>query len=99
MPGIIKRPRTRSDLSEIWDYIAADNETQADAFVDLIDPKFQALAGHPNLGRSREELEEGLRSFPVGKYVIFYRAIPAGVEIVRVLHGSRDLNAILNSDD
>jgi len=74
MPVIIKRPRARSDLSEIWDYIAADNETLADAFVDLIDQKFQALAGHPNLGRSRDELEEGLRSFPVGKYVIFYRS-------------------------
>jgi toxin ParE1/3/4 len=74
MPSIIKRPRARIDLSEIWDYIAADNETRADDFVDLIDQKFQALAGHPNLGRSREELEEGLRSFPVGKYVIFYRA-------------------------
>jgi toxin ParE1/3/4 len=72
---------------------------RADAFVDLIDQKFQALAGHPNPGRSRDELEEGLRSFPVGKYVIFYRAIPEGVEIVRVLHGSRDLTAILNADD
>ena len=99
MPIIIKRPRARSDLSEIWDYIAADNDTRADAFVDLIDQKFQALAGHPNLGRSRDELEEGLRSFPVGKYVIFYRVIPEVVEIVRVLHGSRDLNAIFTSDD
>ena len=99
MPLIIKRPRARSDLTEIWNYIAADNETRADAFVDLIDQKFQALAAHPNLGRSRNELEEGLRSFPVGNYVIFYRAIPAGVEIVRVLHGSRDLNAFFTSDD
>jgi toxin ParE1/3/4 len=99
MPSIIKRPRARSDLSEIWDYIAEDNDTRADAFVDLIDQKFQALAGHPHLGRSRDELEEGLRSFPVGRYVVFYRVIPAGVEIVRVLHGSRDLNAIFYSDD
>ena len=99
MPIIIKRPRARSDLSEIWNYIAEDNETRADAFVDLIDQKFQALASHPSLGRSRNELEEGLRSFPVGMYIIFYRVIPAGVEIVRVLHGSRDLNAIFTSDD
>jgi len=49
MPSIIKRPRARSDLSEIWDYIAADNETRADAFVDLIDRKFQALASHPDI--------------------------------------------------
>jgi len=99
MPIIIKRPRARSDLSEIWNYIAEGNETLADAFVGLIDQKFHGLAGHPNLGRSRNELEEGLRSFPVGMYIIFYRVIPAGVEIVRVLHGSRDLNAIFNSDD
>ena len=58
---------------------------------------FRHLASHPNLGRSRDELAEGLRSFPVGRYVIFYRAIPEGVEIVRVLHGSRDLNAIFTS--
>ena len=99
MPIIIKRPRARGDLTEIWDYIAADNEMRADTFVDLIDQKFQALSSHPNLGRSRDKIEEGLRSFPVGNYVIFYRVIPAGVEIVRVLHGSRELIAILNSDD
>lgn len=99
MPIIIKRPLARDDLSEIWDYIADDNERQADTFVDLIDQKFQELARHPNMGRSREELDEGLRSFPVGRYVIFYRIIPEGIEIIRVLHGSRDLNAIFAFDD
>jgi len=96
MPIIIKRPLVRSDLAEIWDYIAEDNESPADAFVDFIDKKFQQLASHPNMGRPRDELEEGLRSFPVGRYVIFYRVMPKGIEIVRVLHGSRDLNAIFN---
>lgn len=99
MPVITKRPLARSDLSEIWDYIAADNETRADAFVDLIDRKIQALAGQPNMGRARDELAEGLRSFPVGRHVIFYRVVPHGIEIVRILHGSRDLNAIFNPDD
>ena len=79
MPVIIKRPLARIDLSEIWDYIADDNETRADAFIDLIDQKFQALANHPNMGRSRDELAEGLRSFPVGKYVIFYLVISKGI--------------------
>jgi toxin ParE1/3/4 len=71
MPIIIKRPRVLSDLAEIWDYIAADNETRADPFVDLIDHKFQALASHPNLGRSREELEADLRSFPLASMSFF----------------------------
>jgi toxin ParE1/3/4 len=99
VPVIIKRPLARSDLAEIWDYIADDNETRADAFVDLIDQKLQALASHPDMGRSRDELEEGLRSFPVGRYVIFYRVIPEGVEIARVLHGSRDIDTVFNPDD
>lgn len=81
MPVIIKRPLARSDLSEIWDYIADDNETRADAFVDLIDQKFQALASQPKMGRARDELVEGLRSFPVGRHVIFYRVLPGGIEI------------------
>lgn len=99
MPTIVKRPLARNDLAEIWDYIADDNENRADAFVDLIDQKFQELASHPNMGRSRDELAQGLRSFPVGRYVIFYRPMPEGVEIIRVLHGSRDLNAIFKTDD
>ena len=70
MPLIFKRLLARSDLTEIWDYIADDNETRADAFIDSIDQKFQTLASHPNMGRSREELAEGLRSFPIGRHVI-----------------------------
>jgi len=48
------------------------------------------LAQQSGFGRRREALVEGLRSFPVGRYVIFYLAVPGGVQIVRVLHGARD---------
>jgi toxin ParE1/3/4 len=44
----------------------------------------------PQLGRRREELSPRLRSFPVGRYVIFYRPLENGIEIARVLHGARD---------
>jgi toxin ParE1/3/4 len=89
--GASARPRTKADLSEIWDFIADDSDEQADAFIDLIDQKFQLLAQQSGLGRRRDELAEGLRSFPVGRYVIFYLAIAGGVQIVRVLHGARDI--------
>jgi toxin ParE1/3/4 len=81
MPVIIKLDRAKSDLVEIWDYIADDSEARADAFVDMIDQKLQGLASSPGMGRARDEIAEGLRSFPVGRYVIFYRPIPEGVEI------------------
>ena len=93
MPVVIKRPRAKIDLIEIWDYIADDSEVRADAFIDRIDQKFRTLAQRPLIGRLRDELAVGLRSFPVGRYVIFYRPLSNGVEIVRVLHSARDLNA------
>jgi len=93
MPVIIKRPRAKIDLIEIWDYIADDSEARADTFIDRIDQKFRTLAQRPAIGRLRDELAADLRSFPVGRYVIYYRPLPNGVEIVRVLHSARDLNA------
>ena len=49
------------------------------------------LAENPLAGRRQDELSQGLRSFPVGKYVIFYKAIDVSIRIVRVLHGARNI--------
>jgi len=84
MPVIIERPRAKTDLAEIWDYIADDSEARADAFVEKIDETFKTLAARPHIGRKRDELGEDLRSLPVGRYVIFYRPLPDGIEIIRV---------------
>jgi len=99
MPYIVKRPRVKTDLVEIWEYIADDSEAYADIFIETIDRKFLALAEQPSIGRARDELEIGLRSLPVGRYVIFYRQITQGIEIVRVLHGARDVETIFHQDD
>jgi toxin ParE1/3/4 len=88
-----------ADLADIWAFIAEDSVRHADRFAVLIDGHCQALARRPNLGRSRPELAPELRSFPVGQYVIFYVPLPQGVEIVRVLHGARDIESILQEDD
>jgi toxin ParE1/3/4 len=50
------------------------------------------------LGRTREELAPELRSFPFGRYVIFYEVIPDGMAIVRVLHGARDLGRLFEGE-
>ncbi len=65
MSIVLLRPRARDDIADIWGYIAEDSELQADAFVDRLDEKFQLLARQPGLGRVRQELALGLRSFPV----------------------------------
>ena len=99
MAVIVLQPRAKADLSDIWQFIAEDSDDQADAFIDLIDQKFQLLAQQAELGRRREELAEGLRSFPVGRYVIFYLPVPGGVQIVRLLHGARDIEAAVTKPD
>lgn len=63
---IVLQPRAKADLAEIWEFIADDSDDQADAFIDLIDQKVQVLAHQPGIGRRRDELANGLRSFPVG---------------------------------
>lgn len=94
MPSLVARPRALTDLAEIWAYIAEDSPERADAFADLLAAKFETLARRPGIGRPRPELAENLRSFTIGRYVIFYLPLFRGVEIVRVLHGSRDIDAI-----
>ncbi|MFT5142831.1 MAG: toxin ParE1/3/4 [Rhodothermales bacterium] len=88
-------PRARLDLFEIWDYIATDSVVQADKMSDALDGLLSLLAENPEMGRDRSELEPGLRSFPTGHYVIFYNAVQGGIEVLRVLHGARDIPDIL----
>jgi toxin ParE1/3/4 len=87
-------PRAISDLIEIWSYIADDSVANADAFIDKLYETIQLLARQPGSGRHREELAPGIQSFPFGRYIIFYRAVGSAIEIVRVLHGARDIENI-----
>ena len=87
-------PRASSDLIEIWIYIADDSVANADAFIDKLYQAIQVLARQPGSGRHREELAPGIQSFPFGRYIIFYRVVAGAVEIVRVLHGARDIENI-----
>lgn len=89
----LKSPQAEIDLTAIWDYIAADNLRAADTLLDRIDAIFDMLAETPFAGRERSELRTGLRSFPVGNYLIFYVPTPDGVEVVRVMHGHQDIGA------
>lgn len=94
MAIVVKRPLAELDLLDIWDYIADDSMDRADEFLDRIEEKLNLLARNPGLGRRRDELLPGLQSFPIGNYVVFYREIEGGIDVIRVLRGSRDIEAI-----
>jgi toxin ParE1/3/4 len=87
----------KEDMGEIWSYIAREGGSEAaDRLVDRISEGFPTLADFPGMGQSRLELAPSMRSFPVGNYLIFYQPIDNGIEVVRVLHGARDLPRIFN---
>lgn len=92
MPRVTRRPLAEADILEIWDYIADDNPAAADRWVDRLDEKLRLLATQPMLGRARDELTVGIRSMPVGRYVVFYVPLEDGIDVVRVLHGARDID-------
>ena len=89
MTQVYKHPRAESDLIAIWRYIAEDSPVNADRFLDRLDETFAVLAEMPGMGHARPDLATGLRMFPVGNYLIFYRPGEDGIEVVRVLHGRR----------
>jgi len=92
MTTIFKTSQAETDLLEIWLYIAQNNPLSADRLLETIAEKCHLIATFPEMGRERSELAVGLRSFPVENYIIFYRPIENGIEIIRVLHSSRDIN-------
>ncbi len=93
---VIKTKRAESDLEDIWHYIAQDSVLAADKVLDDIETQCRLIATQPRMGRARPELTHpDLRSFPVGRYLIFYTTLPDGIEIVRVLHSARELDILL----
>jgi len=97
MASVHRSPLARQDYRDIWRYIANDNPAAANRLLWRIDAKLERYADNPRRGATRDNLTPGLRSFPVGNYLVFYRIVPDGIELVRVLHGARDLNALFRS--
>lgn len=90
--GIVHRTaQSEEDLIEIWLYIAQDNPAAADRVLDDIEQCFNMLVDNPQMGRYRPDIAPELRYFISGKYLILYRTLNDGVQIVRVIHGARDL--------
>ncbi|PHS12254.1 MAG: plasmid stabilization protein [Kangiella sp.] len=94
MSELILSPEAEQDLIDIWAYIAEDSPVNADNYTDKLHDKGYILADNPQMGTVRPDLMDELRCFPVDHYVLYYREINNGIELVRVLHASRDIYAI-----
>ncbi|KYC41996.1 plasmid stabilization protein [Scytonema hofmannii PCC 7110] len=82
------------DLENIWNYVAEYSPQAADNLFDKLREKFPKVAKFPQMGQQRFNLAPSLRSFPVGSYLIFYRPIDQGIEIVRILRGTQNIEQI-----
>jgi len=92
-------PPARAELAGIWEYTAIHSGSGSTANRQLKSFRdcFSLLARNPLIGRLRDhDLRPGLRSFPVAEFVVFYRVADNELLILHILHGSRNIEELLN---
>lgn len=82
------------DLNEICEFIGQTNIKAASKLFDTIREKCKLVSSFPNMGKDYSEILSNLRGFIVDDYIVFYYPLENGIEIVRVVYGKRDLNAV-----
>ncbi len=91
-------PASADDVREICEFIAIENVSAATVLLLEIEATCERLARQPGLGARRDDLLQGVRLFPVRKnYALFYRPLPGGIEIVRVIHAARDFSRLFET--
>jgi toxin ParE1/3/4 len=102
---IVRRRAAIEDLADqtAW-YIVHASQAVADRFVEAVERALQALLDTPGIGAPRPRANPALRDLrmhPVRgfeSHLIFYRPLTDGIELIRVLHGARDIEAVLKDD-
>jgi toxin ParE1/3/4 len=87
--------RAGEDIAEIHAYIASDNSAAADRLVCEFFDLFKLLARNSAMGELRDDLRKDLRIMSHSSYAVCFKPISEGVEIVTVLHSSRDIHLLL----
>ena len=92
-------PEAAQDIEAIWEYIARDSVRAARRVRQELLAACRRLAQHPGLGHRRDDLTtKPVLFFPVYAYLIIYNPASQPLEIVRVLHGARDIPSMLERD-
>lgn len=91
-------PTAKRELDEIHDFIGAERQSPRAAanLVREIHDRANLYASQPEMGTSREDLGEGFRVFSVKAYIIVYRAVQHGIEVLRVVDGRRNYPSLFS---
>jgi len=87
----------QQDIVSIRDYTMDTwGEEQTSRYLTQLKQRLEWLATNPELGKKRDEVKEGYRSYPEGRHIIFYRISKNCIEIIGVIHQSEDVDAHLD---
>jgi plasmid stabilization system protein ParE len=96
MSEFVLTPAAEGDLLKILEYLEGDNPSAILKVVDALDEAMQLLADNPGIGHLRRDLTDAdVRFWSVFRYLVIYRPETTPLEIVRVLHGGRDVKRLL----
>jgi toxin ParE1/3/4 len=90
-PSVTLRPTARRDFRSILAYTTSQWGTaQRDEYRAAINRALETLGANPEIGKAREDLSPGLRSYQVEQHVIYYRITGNTARVLRILHGKMD---------
>ena len=91
-------PAAAADLERIGDWIAERNPRRAVTFVAELRQRAEQLAQFPHAGPPRPQWGDGIRIVVLGKYLIVHRVRDQAIEILRIVHGARDLDTLFEDE-
>lgn len=91
MYKLYKQAQAEQDLINIWLYTyEAWGEAQADRYFQELNSGLKTLSHNPDIGKNRDSIREGYRSFQINRHVVFYKLASSTIQIMRVLHVRMD---------
>lgn len=91
--------RAQEDIDSIAKWISRDSVEAALRWLEQLDQKLERLASTPGSGTDRSELRPQMRSSPLGNYLVFFKPVASGIQVIRVLHGARDYSRFFQDDE
>ena len=95
MAEVVFRQQAWRDLAQIDAHITADNPAAAERFRASVIRRIRLLERFPESAQGRPEFGSGIRTIPIGRYIVILRVAAPNITVLRILHGARDLPRIL----